>query len=115
MKTIYHIIPIVFFILCSCGTTSRMTYRNGYILDSKGEILGNYANGHIFDMSRNVKGYYANGYIYDKSYKIQGTYNNGFIKMNHAAPLLTSGSNKTSLTNIPDTIESPKARKGAGH
>lgn len=84
MKTIYYIIPIVFFILCSCGTTSRMTYSNGYILDSEDKVLGNYANGHIFDTLRNIKGYYANGYIYDKSYKIKGTYNNGFIKMNYA-------------------------------
>lgn len=84
MKTIYYIIPIVFFILCSCGTTSRMTYSNGYILDSEGKVLGNYANGHIFDTQRNIKGYYANGYIYDKSYKIKGTYNNGFVKMNYA-------------------------------
>ncbi|WP_162617827.1 hypothetical protein [Bacteroides ilei] len=84
MKTMYYIIPIVFFILCSCGTTSRMTYSNGYILDSEGKVLGNYANGHIFDTQRNIKGYYANGYIYDKSYKIKGTYNNGFVKMNYA-------------------------------
>ena len=80
----YYIIPIVFFILCSCGTTSHMTYSNGYILDSEGKVLGNYANGHIFDTQRNIKGYYANGYIYDKSYKIKGTYNNGFVKMNYA-------------------------------
>lgn len=84
MKTMYYIIPIVFVILCSCGTTSRMTYNNGYILDSEGKVLGNYANGHIFDTQRNIKRYYANGYIYDKCYKIKGTYNNGFVKMNYA-------------------------------
>ena len=38
MKTMYYIISIVFFILCSCGTTSRMTYSNGYILETKAII-----------------------------------------------------------------------------
>ena len=36
---------------------SSITYRNGYILNKKGEIIGNYANGHIFDKGRNIKGF----------------------------------------------------------
>lgn len=107
MKSIYYI-SIVYFILCSCGTTYSMTYCNGYILDLKGEVLGNYANGHIFDTLRKVKGYYANGYIYDKSYKIKGTCNNGFVKMNHVTNPLTNG---MSLTNIPDTTEYKRFEK----
>lgn len=36
-------------------TDSSITYRNGYILNKKGEIIGNYANGYIFDKERNIK------------------------------------------------------------
>lgn len=56
-----------------------ITYRNGYILNKKGEIMGNYANGHIFDKGRNIKGFYSNGFIYDKNHNIIGNYNNGFV------------------------------------
>ena len=56
-----------------------ITYRNGYILDKKGKIIGNYANGHIFDKGRNIKGFYSNGFIYDKNHNIIGNYNNGFV------------------------------------
>ena len=58
---------------------SSITYRNGYILNKKGEIIGNYANGHIFDKGRNIKGFYSNGFIYDKNQNIIGNYNNGFV------------------------------------
>ena len=58
---------------------SSITYRNGYILSKKGEIIGNYANGHIFDKGRNIKGFYSNGFIYDKNHNIIGNYNNGFV------------------------------------
>ena len=66
--------------LCSCAASAHMTYRNGYILDKKGEVVGNYANGYIFDTARNIKGYYANGYIYDENHRITGYYSNGFIQ-----------------------------------
>lgn len=59
--------------------TTSFTYRNGYILDKKGKIIGNYANGHIFDKERNIKGFYSNGFIYDKNHNIIGNYNNGFV------------------------------------
>lgn len=36
-------------------TDSSITYRNGYILNKKGEIIGNYANGYIFDKERKIK------------------------------------------------------------
>ena len=58
---------------------SSITYRNGYILNKKGEIIGNYANGHIFDKGRNIKGFYSNGFIYDKNHNIICNYNNGFV------------------------------------
>ena len=57
----------------------QITYRNGYILDKKGDIIGNYANGHIFDKGRSIKGFYSNGFIYDKNHNIIGNYNNGFV------------------------------------
>ena len=58
---------------------AQITYRNGYILNKKGKIIGNYANGHIFDKERNIKGFYSNGFIYDKNHNIIGNYNNGFV------------------------------------
>lgn len=111
MKLINYILPIVCFTLCSYGTTSHMTYRNGYILDSKGKIVGNYTNGHIFDTARNVKGYYTTIVIHDNFYKIKGTYNNGFVKMNHATTSLTSDSNETLLANIQDSAEYRRLEK----
>lgn len=63
----------------SIYTVPSITYRNGYILDKKGKIIGNYANGHIFDKGRNIKGFYSNGFIYDKNHNIIGNYNNGFV------------------------------------
>ena len=58
---------------------AQITYRNGYILDKKGDIIGYYANGHIFDKERKIKGFYTNGFIYDKNHNIIGNYNNGFV------------------------------------
>ena len=58
---------------------AQITYRNGYILDKKGDIIGYYANGHIFDKEREIKGFYTNGFIYDKNHNIIGNYNNGFV------------------------------------
>lgn len=57
---------------------SSITYRNGYILNKKGEIIGNYANGYILDKEQNITGYYSNGFIYNKNHDIIGNYNNGF-------------------------------------
>lgn len=62
--------------LYSCG----ITYRNGYILNKKGEIIGNYSNGYIYDTKNDIKYYYSNGYIYDSNRNIIGNYNNGFVK-----------------------------------
>ena len=67
---------------------SSITYRNGYILNKKGEIIGNYANGHIFDKGRNIKGFYSNGFIYDKNHNIIGNYNNGFVTFKHRVNVL---------------------------
>ena len=58
---------------------AQITYRNGYILDKKGDIIEYYANGHIFDKERKIKGFYTNGFIYDKNHNIIGNYNNGFV------------------------------------
>lgn len=60
-----------------CG----ITYRNGYILNKNGEIIGNYSNGYIFDTKNNIKYYYSNGYIYDSNRNIIGNYNNGFVNL----------------------------------
>ena len=62
--------------LYSCG----ITYRNGYILNKKGEIIGNYSNGYIYDTKNDIKYYYSNGYIYDNNRNIIGNYNNGVVK-----------------------------------
>lgn len=66
----------------SCGTTNMTTYRNGYIVDAKGKVVGYYANGYIFDNERKVKGSYSNGYVYGENKEIIATYANGYVK-NH--------------------------------
>ena len=65
-----------FQLVSTCG----ITYRNGYILNKKGEIIGNYSNGYIYDTKNDIKYYYSNGYIYDSNRNIIGNYNNGFVK-----------------------------------
>lgn len=67
--------------LCaSCGITKMNTYRNGYIMDSKGKVIGYYANGYIFDDERKVKGNYSNGYVYDENKEVIATYANGYME-----------------------------------
>ena len=79
-----YILLTVCLFLGSCGITTQMTYKNGYIQNS-GKVIGNYANGHIFDKDRNIKGYYANGFIYDNNHRMMRRYNNGFVKLNPEA------------------------------
>ena len=83
--TLVHIflsVTVTVIICCfvSCGTTNMTTYRNGYIVDAKGKVVGYYANGYIFDNERKVKGNYSNGYVYDENKEIIATYANGYIK-----------------------------------
>ncbi len=71
------------FICClctSCGMTKMATYRNGYIMDSQGNVVGYYANGYIFDDERKVKGNYSNGYVYDGNKEVIATYANGYVE-----------------------------------
>ena len=80
----YIFLPVIVtaLICCfvSCRTSNMTTYRNGYIVNAKGKIVGYYANGYIFDNERKVKGNYSNGYVYDENKEIIATYANGYIK-----------------------------------
>ena len=80
----YIFLPVIVTVLIccfvSCETTNMTTYRNGYIVNAKGKIVGYYANGYIFDNERKVKGNYSNGYVYDGNKEIIATYANGYIE-----------------------------------
>ena len=77
------IVTVIICCFVSCGATNMTTYRNGYIVDAKGKVVGYYANGYIFDNERKVKGNYSNGYVYDENKKIIATYANGYVKYHH--------------------------------
>ena len=79
---IFLSVTVIAIICCfvSCGTTNMTTYRNGYIMDAKGKVVGYYANGGILYNERKVKGNYSNGYVHDENKEIIATYANGYIK-----------------------------------
>lgn len=84
-KSVFPVIAAAFIccLYASCGTTNMTTYRNGYIVDAKGKVIGYYANGYIFYNERKVKGNYSNGYVYDENKEIIATYANGYVKYHH--------------------------------
>lgn len=67
MRILLPILSALYFSSCK---TSLITYRNRYVFDTQGKIIGNYSNGYIHTSNRVLKGYYSNDYIYGENYNI---------------------------------------------
>ena len=80
MRTLLLSLSVLCLYSCSYKT-SLITYRNGYVFNTQGKMIGNYSNGYIFTENKILIGYYFNGYICDDNHNIIGNYANGFAKI----------------------------------